>query len=469
MMDTEQAFVAALRDNPADATTWLVLADWLEEEGRERQAQLVRCQRALAGLPEGRERDALEIRVRGLLLEGTVPWVPVLTNSIGMELTLVPPGKFWLGSSGTEVAGARTSRRAGASRSPAPFYLGTYPVTQEEYATVTGRNPSGFSPAGRQAAYVRGTDTRRFPVETVTWAEAAAFCRRLSEIPDERRARRVYRLPTEAEWEYACRGGVLSSRFPWGTRSRRRWPTTGPRSGRTGRPRQDRMPTPVGSYLPNGFGLFDVVGNVWEWCADWFASDAYERARSATRGPGRRRQAGRPGRGVPPPPTPAAVRRPQHVNPIHRECDLGLRVLLEWSPGTGQGLVGRHFFSAFFSSHNAGASAIRHSPLGLVFSPGEGPECLLRQLAVAGLARSSPTAGRGCARRRCCRTAGRRRTGPWRGRTASRGRSTCRRSRRARSSPWNLIISSVSAFASSSQRFSPVASCRSSRPWTRKA
>src|SRR5207253_3171309 len=100
------------------------------------------------------------------------------------------------------------------------------------------------------------------------------FCRRLSQRAVERKAGRRYRLPTEVEWEYACRGGAsLCSPFPCGkTISHELANYHEPGSGK----KLPDRPTPVGSYLPNGFGLYDMVGNVWEWCSDWYSSDAYQ-------------------------------------------------------------------------------------------------------------------------------------------------------------------------------------------------
>ena len=88
-----------------------------------------------------------------------------------------------------------------------PFYLGMYEVTQGEYQRVMGTNPSEFSATGKDKDKVAGQDTKRFPVENVSWDEAVEFCRKLSEMPEEKAAGRTYRLPSEAQWEYACRAG----------------------------------------------------------------------------------------------------------------------------------------------------------------------------------------------------------------------------------------------------------------------
>src|SRR5262249_42061444 len=88
---------------------------------------------------------------------------------------------------------------------------GACPVTQAEYQRVTGANPSYFSPKGGGKSQVKGLETATSPVDSVSWEDATAFCRKLSGLPGEKQAGRVYRLPTEAEWEYSCRGGATAS------------------------------------------------------------------------------------------------------------------------------------------------------------------------------------------------------------------------------------------------------------------
>src|SRR5205085_8149294 len=91
-----------------------------------------------------------------------------------------------------------------------PFFLGAYPVTQQEYQRVTRKRPSFFRASGGGKGTVKNLDTKRFPVESVSWEDATAFCETLANFPDERAAGRTYRLPAEAEWEYACRGAATS-------------------------------------------------------------------------------------------------------------------------------------------------------------------------------------------------------------------------------------------------------------------
>ncbi len=207
--------------------------------------------------------------------------VPVeVTHAIGMRLRLIPPGEFSQGSPQSEPERWQAEGPLRRVQITQPFYLGVYEVTQHQFQQVMGYNPSFFSEdAGRQAGE---SDGGGLPVERVTWDEAVAFCRRLSEFPEERASDWYYRLPTEAEWEYACRAGTTTpfhfgsqlngmqancnGDYPYGTRE------AGPSRGQT---------VPVGSYPPNPFGLYDMHGNVWEWVADWYDAAYYARAPQA--------------------------------------------------------------------------------------------------------------------------------------------------------------------------------------------
>jgi len=149
--------------------------------------------------------------------------------------------------------------------------LGKYPVTQQEYSFVMGWNPSAYSATGQFKGAVRRIDTNRLPVETVSWDDAIEFCRQLSALPEETAAKRTYRLPTEAEWEYACRA-----------QSETRWYCGDDEAGlqdyawyqENGR----GVPHPVGEKRANAWGLHDMHGNVWQWCADWFGKDYYRQS-----------------------------------------------------------------------------------------------------------------------------------------------------------------------------------------------
>jgi formylglycine-generating enzyme required for sulfatase activity len=191
-----------------------------------------------------------------------------VVNSVGMKFVLIPAGKFRMGSPAGE-AGRRDNE--GPDREvmiTRPFYLAAHPVTQAEYMQVMGKNPARFNRAGGG-----GPD---HPVEMVSWDDAVACARALSALPAEKEAKREYRLPTEAEWECACRAGTTTpfhfgpaldgnlanfdGNYPYGGGVR-----TAP-AGRT---------TPVGSYPSNHFGLLDMHGNVWEWCANWYDAGYY--------------------------------------------------------------------------------------------------------------------------------------------------------------------------------------------------
>jgi formylglycine-generating enzyme required for sulfatase activity len=220
--------------------------------------------------------------------------VKEVTNSIGMKLVLIPAGKFTMGSPQEERDTALASVPEG-SRAQAkswfevegpqheveiskPFYLGVYEVTQAEYEKVMGTNPSWFSATGSGKEKVEGKDTSRFPVENVSWNDAVEFCKKLSETPEEKRSGRVYRLPTEAEWEYSCRGGASSKPFHFGdslTSTQANFDGNYPYGGADKGPYLERT-TRVGSYDANAFGLYDMHGNVWEWCADWYSKDYYK-------------------------------------------------------------------------------------------------------------------------------------------------------------------------------------------------
>lgn len=199
-----------------------------------------------------------------------------LTNSPGMKFVLIPAGTFFLGSPPDEAGRSADEGPQHEVTITRPFYLSVYPVTQAQYERVMRTNPSHFCRSGRGKELCKDIDPQTLPVERVTWGNAVVFCRKLSERSEEQQHGRTYRLPTEAEWEYACRGeslqpfhGGLSlssslanfdGNYPYGGAPR------GPFLKRT---------SPVGSYPPSAVGLYDLHGNLWEWCADWYGEHYY--------------------------------------------------------------------------------------------------------------------------------------------------------------------------------------------------
>lgn len=197
-----------------------------------------------------------------------------LTNSIGMRFALIPAGKFTMGSPESEKGrnDDETQHEVAIAR---PFYLGVHEVTQGQYAQVMGKNPSWFSADGGGKQRVDGKSTSSYPVETVSWHDAVAFCDKLGALPDERAAGRTYRLPTEAEWEYACRAGTTTV-FHYGddldAYKANFCGLIYAAYGKAGAGPFLRRTAPVGDYKANAFGLYDMHGNVQEWCQDWYTT-----------------------------------------------------------------------------------------------------------------------------------------------------------------------------------------------------
>jgi formylglycine-generating enzyme required for sulfatase activity len=181
----------------------------------------------------------------------TVPRSVALPGGGALDFIWVPPGSFWRGSDADEPgrdADECPRHRVVLSRG---FFLGVHEVTQAQWTAVIGRNPAVFR---------HGPEAPRRPVESISWDDCQEFIARLAAIGVGR-----FRLPTEAEWEYAARAGS-TTRFPWGddlegfATHRYAWANS----------RSMAVTHPVGGKLPNAWGFHDLLGNVWEWCADWY-------------------------------------------------------------------------------------------------------------------------------------------------------------------------------------------------------
>jgi formylglycine-generating enzyme len=252
---------------------------------------------AMISLPrDGLEED--EARLVSLGDASAASEKRVQINSIGMKMAWIPPGEFIMGSPPCENESDpdEIQHRVKITK---PFYLSAYEVTVgqfrrfvEETGYVTGgeisppmsihqAGPSGrrdWSITWRKPTFLQGDD---HPVLCLTWDDAVAFCEWLS-----RKEGHNYRLPTEAEWEYACRAGS-ASRFSCGDTNEdlREFanvltPVYNENGGYADRGARRRYPyaSPVGQFRPNAFGLFDMHGNAMEWCSDWYAEDYYERS-----------------------------------------------------------------------------------------------------------------------------------------------------------------------------------------------
>lgn len=161
--------------------------------------------------------------------------VTLPSSVVAIDLTLIPPGEFLMGSLDRDKEGVRDEMPARHVRISEAFYLGRFETTQGQYRAVMGQRPGA-------------PEDVSLPVSQITYSNSLEFCRRLSAM-----AGVSVRLPTEAQWEYACRAGNQCANADL---ARVAWHS------------EDR-PHPVGQKEPNGFGLYDMLGNVWEYCADF--------------------------------------------------------------------------------------------------------------------------------------------------------------------------------------------------------
>ena len=191
--------------------------------------------------PNGFDRIVRAIRAELTKRHGMEQEPSAFTNSIGMEFVLIPAGTFLMGSPESDRDALPNEKPAHSVTISQPFYLGKYQVTQTQWDTVMDKNPSQFINFDNQ------------PVDNVSWYDALAFLHQLNELEEGR----AYGMPTEAQWEYACRSGTKSPRYhpnidaiAWSKRN------------------SADQPHSVGLKLPNAWGLYDMLGNLLEWCHD---------------------------------------------------------------------------------------------------------------------------------------------------------------------------------------------------------
>jgi len=193
----------------------------------------------VAPFTEAKAKEAQKAIAKSLQKEAE--WKVTLGNGVIVDLVLIPAGKFMMGSPASEVGRVDNETQHEVTLTK-PFYIGKYEFTQEQWQAVMGDTPSRVNGAG-------------FPVTNVLWDECQYFIKKLNA-----RTNGGYRLPTEAEWEYACRAGT-STAYSFGDN------LTKDNANIDG-----SNIKAVGSYKPNAFGLYDMHGNVWEWCNDWYGS-----------------------------------------------------------------------------------------------------------------------------------------------------------------------------------------------------
>ena len=277
-MGASDLLLRALLHDYHDPLLWLALADALEEEGLPAEASLLRLSRQLQSLPrEPQTQLELIAQIERLLLAGVQPVRPRWKHPEGLTFVFIHPGCFWMGSPPEE------DRRHDDEwwhevELTKPFWISTHLVTQRQFRRVMHYNPSAFSPQGEMASEVQGLVTEDFPVDSVSWYEAIEFCNRLTRR--EQGVLELYRLPTEAEWEYACRAGSTTEFAHGSSLSSYRANFDGSSPyGKAGEelpigPSLGR-PCPVGSYPPNAWGLYDMHGQLDEWCLDWYEEEYY--------------------------------------------------------------------------------------------------------------------------------------------------------------------------------------------------
>jgi formylglycine-generating enzyme required for sulfatase activity len=228
-----------------------------------------------------------------------------LGNGAKLELVLVPAGEFLMGSPVADKDAFSDEQPQHRVRITKPFYLGKYQVTQEQWKAVMGSKPS----------FLKGP---KHPVELVSWDDCQKFFGKLN--GKSGKGSGTFQLPSEAQWEYACRAGS-KTKYCFGDDEARLGDYAWYAANSNGKTH------PVGAKKPNAWGLYDMHGNVWEWCQDWYDGGYYAKSpvddpRGPARGSGRVARGG--GRAAIAKLCRSAVR--YSFKPAHSDFNLGLRV-----------------------------------------------------------------------------------------------------------------------------------------------
>ena len=261
-MSVLEGLLSGIVADPLEETRWLVLADWLEEFDDPRRAELLRLHRKMLATccepSRHPNRAEWQARMVALLTDGVRPCVPqetiALPGGVDMTFSYIPPGSFLMGSDHPKArqANEKPVHRVTLTKG---FFLGAHPVTQSQWEALRKRNRSEF----------KGDDR---PVETVNWDDCQDFCKKLT---GHLGGRGRVSLPSEAEWEYACRAGTTTE-FQFGDvittdlanyNGNYIW-------NRSPKGKYRKKTTDVASFPANPWGLFDMHGNVWQWCEDGY-------------------------------------------------------------------------------------------------------------------------------------------------------------------------------------------------------